>query len=137
MKLKNLNKRQINHILKNKQISFSMIDEYKFEANYSYPDGLTGNELIQILQDRFGFLDNYDAFVGERINQFISDNYELNEEYDIDEVLTLLFQEYLLTQSTGYDTNTNFPFINSGRLVNNTIVRYVEDYGYDPTMGLF
>jgi len=137
MKTKNLNNNQIKHILNNKSFSYCMIDEYKFEANYSYPGGLSGNDLIQILQDRFGFLDKYDAFVGERINDFISDNYKINEEYDIDEVLTLLFQEYLLTQSTGYETNTNFPFINTGRLVNNVVVRYIDDYGYDPTMGLF
>lgn len=103
---------------------------YKFYNDHVYDGGLTGTDLINILQDKYGFLNQFDHFVNLEVmkgmmSQFTYIDEWGDEQYDLDSFLTDCFQRYILTQSSGVNfKKQGFPLIQSGNLVLNTIVRY-------------
>lgn len=104
---------------------------YVFENDHVYHGGLSGTDLINILQDKYGILNNFDAFVNSYINRGIINDYIWYDEdtvhYEMDEFLTRCFQDYILTQSTGVVfKGDKFPLVETGNLVLNTIVRMID-----------
>lgn len=87
---------------------------YKIELPISYGD-LSGDDLLQILNDKFGLFNNFDNFVNKKV--FEGYMYDFD---DLDEFITFCLQEYLLTSSHGVSLQKDgFPFISTGRLVMN------------------
>lgn len=87
---------------------------YRIELPISYGD-LSGDELLQILQDKYGLFDKFDEFVNKQVF-----NGRMSEFDDLDEFITFCLQEYLLTSSHGVSLQKDgFPFISTGRLVMN------------------
>lgn len=87
---------------------------YKIELPISYGN-ISGDELLQILNDKFGLFNNFDSFV----NKKVFEGY-MNEFDDLDEFITFCLQDYLLTGAHGVSLQKDgFPFISTGRLVTN------------------
>lgn len=100
---------------------------YIFRNDHVYDSGITGAELINILNDKYGLLDNWEYFVDRAVTEGQYEDFD-----DTSEFLTFLWQDYLLTRahgiSFGPDSSSNFPFIKSGNLVMNTIVELEDEY---------
>lgn len=103
---------------------------YVFRNDHVYDGGITGTDLINILQDKYGILNQFDYFVNiETMKGAMSDFTYIdewgNEQYDLDSFLTDCFQRYILTQSSNVKfKKEGFPLIQTGNLVLNTIVTY-------------
>lgn len=105
---------------------------YEFINNNTYSSGITGTDVINILQEKYGILNNFDNYVSKQIRNGFINNFKTEfedgtVEYEIDEFLTHCFQDYILTQSSGVKfKGDKFPLIKTGNLVLNTIVRMVD-----------
>ena len=103
---------------------------YRFYNDHVYNGGLSGTDLINILQDKYGILDRFDHFVNLEVMKGMMSQFTYidecgDEQYDLDSFLTDAFQRYILTQAHGIKFKEDtFPLIRTGNLVMNTIVRY-------------
>lgn len=96
---------------------------YIFSSDSNYPkNNKPVNEVIIELQKRYGFLDKYDMYVSSRILDFNFD--EINDEVKLNDILTMLFKEYLENNIMEVYTANNL--IDTGLLYLTTRVTYVK-----------
>lgn len=96
-----------------------------FESDSIYPNGKSVNDVIQILQDRFHFLDKFDSYVSSRINEFdfISKGLPPNRKFNA--FLQRLFQDFIIFRVHGIKTKEiGLSFVDSGLMLSSTFISY-------------
>lgn len=95
---------------------------YVFYSNSKYNNGQSVNEVIDVLQRKYKFLDKYDKYVQSRILDYsiedILDSSKLND------ILTKLFKEYL--ENNIMEVNTANNLIDTALMYRTTYVEYIH-----------
>lgn len=103
-----------------------MIEVYS-DAKYS--DGQTVNSVLNELQNKYRFLDNFESYVMNNMYRFTTrykQDFPLGK---LDNFLSKLFKEYIVSRSHGlrYKPSGYLEFINTGLLITTTRIAYFED----------
>lgn len=95
---------------------------YVFYSSSKYNNGQSVNEVIDVLQRKYKFLDRYDKYVQSRILDYsiedILDSSKLND------ILTKLFKEYL--ENNIMEVNTANNLIDTALMYRTTYVEYIH-----------
>lgn len=95
---------------------------YVFYSSSKYNNGQSVNEVIDVLQRKYKFLDKYDKYVQSRILDYsiedILDSSKLND------ILTKLFKEYL--ENNIMEVNTANNLIDTALMYRTTYVEYIH-----------
>lgn len=95
---------------------------YVFYSISKYNNGQSVNEVIDVLQRKYKFLDKYDKYVQSRILDYsiedILDSSKLND------ILTKLFKEYL--ENNIMEVNTANNLIDTALMYRTTYVEYIH-----------
>lgn len=101
---------------------------YKFKSNAIYSDGQSVNEVLNILEDKYNFLKDFDNYVTSRFYEF---EFDYNSKFPKDkfnEFLTKVFKDYITFRIHGIQTKADgISFIDSGLLISTTKVSYISD----------
>lgn len=101
---------------------------YVFTNNHIYNGNLSGTDLINILQDKYGILNNFDNFVESRIrngkiNEYMYRDMNGDVYLDQEDFLTDCWKDYILSKAHGVTfKGKKEPLISSGNLLFNTKV---------------
>lgn len=102
---------------------------YVFSSLAVYSNGNNVNDVINLLQDKYGFLDKYDNYVFLNLDLFkcIDDKYEININM-LNNELTELFKQYILDEFSGIITKggDGISFVDTGLMLMSTTVSYAE-----------
>lgn len=87
-----------------------------------YPDGTSVNDVLEILQDKYGMADNFDRYIDQNISRFRGYKTRFNNT-NVNRFLTKLFREYITLRKTGIKyKNKGIEFIDTGLMISSVSV---------------
>lgn len=96
-----------------------------FESDSIYPNGESVNDVIEILQDRYQFLNKFDSYVSSRINEFDFSSYGMPPNKKFNAFLQRLFQDFIIFRVHGIKTkDSGISFIDTGLMISSTFIFY-------------
>lgn len=100
-----------------------------FKSNAHYSDGQSVNEVINVLQNKYGFLNKFEQYVLDNMSRF-NLQYKKNFPYaKFNNFLSQLFREYIIHKSHGihYKNNGMIEFIDTGLLVTTVKLTFINE----------
>lgn len=96
-------------------------------SDATYSNGKEVNEVIQSLQEKYGFLNKFEEYIIDNMNRFNLE-YKGNFPYGkFDQFLKVLFREYIIhkAHNINYKKNGLLEFVDTGLLITTTNVKYL------------